>query len=178
MLSQITGCHIFRYASQLVCAYILHMLGSNDLCKCSVPIQLLARFHHCSLNVIWLFNPALKSYPFGELQSNKYSAESDLSVANRQNTNKPKPNHSSDRNFLIPTFISTIYIYVYIVSVLCFLEPIFLQWRLWLLSKIEGTFSVNCFCSYQMSLDSFQHLITHKSCFLPHMFLHPLIMGN
>lgn len=54
MLSQITGCHIFRYASQLVCAYILHMLGSNDLCKCSLPIQLLAHFQHRSLNVIWL----------------------------------------------------------------------------------------------------------------------------
>lgn len=99
MLSQITGCRIFRYASQLVCAYVLQTLGSNDLCKCGLPKQLLAHFQHCSLNVIWLFNPTLKGYPFGEFPSNKYSVESDLSMANTQNTNKLKTNPSSDTNF-------------------------------------------------------------------------------
>lgn len=98
MLSQITGCQTFRYASQLVCAYILHTLGSNDLCKCGLPIQLFAYFQHWSLNAIWLVNPTLKGYPFGELQSSKYLAESDLNEANTQNGNKPKPNSSSGTN--------------------------------------------------------------------------------
>lgn len=69
---KITGCQIFRYASQLVCAYIWHVLGSNDLCKCGLPVQLFEHFQHHFLNGIWLFNPVLKGYPFGEFQSNTH----------------------------------------------------------------------------------------------------------
>lgn len=119
-LSQITGCQTFKYASQLVCAYILHMLGSNDLCKCALPIQLLEYFQHYSLNVIWLVNPAPKSQPFGELQSNTLLNLISLWQTRRMQTNQNQtPEVIQTLKILLE--ITTIYIYVYVVYALWFL---------------------------------------------------------
>lgn len=65
--------------SQTVCAHSAHA-GT----KWPLQTQPLAQLQHCSLGVIWLFNPALQGAPSGQLQPKKCSAEPELSVANTE----------------------------------------------------------------------------------------------